>query len=189
MVMQRRKGEEIHSDLGSTGATLNLNRPEGSRDLSAAGLELGYKVAQHSPQMGGRFTIGEVAKAAGVPTSTVRYYERARLLRPSARTASNYRLYSKEDLGRLRFIRAAQATGFTLDDIRQLLRPAPCSKVQGLIEERLAQVAARIRDLQHVQRVLKSSLELCHAHEETGRCAVIETLSTSARAPRAHNRP
>jgi DNA-binding transcriptional MerR regulator len=67
------------------------------------------------------------------------------MLKPSRRSGSNYRLYSDEDVHRLRFIRAAQATGFALDDIRQLLRPAPCSKVQELIEHRLKVVEARMR--------------------------------------------
>ena len=63
------------------------------------------------------FTIGELAKAARVPTSTVRYYEREGILRPAGRSSSNYRLYAKEDIERLRFIRGAQATGFTLRDV------------------------------------------------------------------------
>ena len=136
---------------------------------------------------GAALSIGKLARAAGVPTSTVRYYERAGLLRPRARSPSNYRLYSREDLQRLRFIRAAQATGFTLGDITRLLRPAACGKVQSLIEERLEQVAGRIAELRHVQRVLKSSLDECRAHEETGRCAVIDSISTRASAPRAKN--
>lgn len=128
-------------------------------------------------------TIGELAKTANVPTSTVRYYERAGLLRARQRSVSNYRLYSDDDLQRLRFIRAAQATGFTLADITQLLRPAPCGKVQHLIEDRLAHVTARMKELRHVQKVLKQSLELCREHEETGRCEVVETLSAQAKRP------
>jgi len=131
--------------------------------------------------MATHLTIGELAKAGGVPTSTVRYYERACLMRPSQRSASNYRLYSNEDLHRLRFVRAAQATGFTLDDIKQLLRPARCDRVQGLIEARLSEVGARMRELRHVQKVLRGALDLCREHEETGRCAVVETLSARAR--------
>jgi len=127
-----------------------------------------------------RLSIGQLAEAAGVPTSTVRYYERAKLLRPSGRTPSNYRLYSAEDLHRLRFIRAAQATGFTLDDIRELLRPAPCRRVQARIEGRLGEVADRIRELQHVRRVLSGALRVCREHEESGRCGVIDSISASA---------
>ena len=129
-----------------------------------------------------RFTIGELSKAAGVPTSTVRYYERDGILRPSGRSASNYRLYSREDLERLRFIRAAQATGFTLEGIMDLLRPAPCGRVQELIEERLETVAARMRELRHVQKVLRASLGECRRHERSGRCRVIDKLSARAKA-------
>ena len=130
------------------------------------------------------FTIGELARAAGVPSSTIRYYEREGLLRPSSRSPSNYRIYSESELERLRFIRAAQATGFTLDDVTQLLRPAACGKVQALIEERLAVVAERMKELRHLQKVLRASLAECHEHEVSGRCRVVDQLSTRARTPR-----
>lgn len=126
------------------------------------------------------FTIGELAKVVDVPTSTLRYYERAGILRPSGRSAGNYRVYSEAEVERLRFIRAAQATGFTLDDIKALLRPSACAKVQGLIEQRLEQVAARMAELRRVQRVLKGALNECLGHEESGRCRVIENLSAAA---------
>jgi MerR family mercuric resistance operon transcriptional regulator len=128
-------------------------------------------------------TIGELAKAAGVPVSTVRYYEREGILRPAGRSVSNYRLYSQDDVERLRFIRAAQATGFALDDVRELLRPAPCRKVQDLIEHRLEVVETRMRELRHVRRVLRRSLDECHEHERSGRCRVVEDLSARAKRP------
>ena len=129
-------------------------------------------------------TIGELAKSADVPISTVRYYERAGILKASRRSASNYRLYSEEDVQRLRFIRAAQATGFTLDDVAELLEPSPCRKVQQRIEARLEEVSARMAELRHVQRVLKGALATCQEHGPTGRCGVMDTLSASARAVR-----
>jgi MerR family mercuric resistance operon transcriptional regulator len=132
--------------------------------------------------MSNRLTIGELARTAGVPASTVRYYERTGLLRRPPRSVSNYRLYSEEDVYRVRFIRGAQATGFTLDDVAELLRPSPCRKVQRRIEERLAEVSDRMKELRHVQRVLKAALKTCQEHEPTGRCGVIDTLSASARA-------
>ncbi len=127
------------------------------------------------------FTIGELAKAARVPTSTVRYYAREGILQPAGRSSSNYRLYAQEDVERLRFIRGAQAPGFTLRDVTELLQPAPCGKVQGLIERRLETVADRMRELRHVQRVLRRSLEECHRHERSGRCRVIDDLSARAK--------
>jgi len=129
--------------------------------------------------------IGELARAADVPPSTVRFYEREGLLEPSARSASNYRLYAKEDLERLRFIRAAQATGFTLKDVKALLRPAPCGRVQALIEQRLGEVARRTAELRRVKRVLERSLDTCRAHAPSGRCKVMDELSSSARSPRS----
>jgi len=134
--------------------------------------------------MGASFTIGELAKAAGVPSSTVRYYERQGLLRPSSRSASNYRLYSESELERLRFIRAAQATGFTLEDVTRLLRPAACGTVQALIEDRLALVGKRMKELRHVRTVLRASLAECREHEESGRCRVVDELTARAKAPR-----
>jgi DNA-binding transcriptional MerR regulator len=126
-------------------------------------------------------TIGDLAKGAQVPTSTVRFYEREGLLEPSGRTASNYRLYAREDLERLRFIRAAQATGFTLGDVKALLRPAPCREVQSLIEHRLDEVSRRMAELRRVKRVLERSLRTCLKHAPRGRCKVVDDLSSSAR--------
>ena len=130
-------------------------------------------------------TIGELAGAAEVPISTVRYYERAGILKASRRSASNYRLYSEEDAERLRFIRAAQATGFTLEDIKGLLRPAPCGRVRRVIERRLEVVEDRMHGLQHVRRVLRRSLAECREHEETGRCKVVDELTATARSKRS----
>ena len=128
-----------------------------------------------------RLTISQLAQAAEIPTSTVRYYERIGLLIPENRSRGNYRLYGDESLEKLKFIRAAQAIGFTLDDVKALLltpssNAASCREVQSLIEGRLAEVGERLKDLRHVQRVLKSSLEKCHETEQTDCCHVIKTL-------------
>ncbi len=135
-----------------------------------------------------RYTIGRLAREAGVPASTVRYYERSRLLRPDGRTDGNYRIYGLGALERLRFIRAAQAIGLTLEDITTLLdfrdgRTAPCREVQSLIEERLSELKERLRQLRHVQAVLHSSLEMCRRTGGRGRCEVIEKLKVVASAP------
>ncbi len=132
------------------------------------------------------FTIGALAEAAGVPTTTVRYYERRGLLRPATRVGSgSYRAYGEAELDRLRFIRAAQQTGFSLEDIAALLslrdgRTAPCREVQDLIEERLREVAQRARDLRRVERDLKSALGACRRSEPQGHCEVMEALDAGA---------
>jgi DNA-binding transcriptional MerR regulator len=131
------------------------------------------------------YTIGQLAQAAGVPTSTVRYYERIGLLQPARRTAGNYRLYGADALEQLRFIRAAQATGFALEDIIRLRNfrsddPAVCHDVQTLIEERLADLEQRVTDLRHVQRVLKATLGRCRKTAWQGHCQVIERLTATS---------
>src|SRR5438552_5818097 len=100
-------------------------------------------------------TIGELARATNVPTSTIRFYERRGLLKPDARTESNYRTYSARTAERLKFIRAAQATGFSLKDIRAMLAltysdDPPCDEVAALIERRLIDVKQRRRELKRI---------------------------------------
>ncbi|MCH8343991.1 MAG: heavy metal-responsive transcriptional regulator [Planctomycetes bacterium] len=134
------------------------------------------------------YTIGELARRAEVPTSTVRYYERAGLLRPAGRTASNYRFYGEDAFERLRFIRTAQAAGFTLGDITSLLElrdgtAVPCREVQVLIEARVDDVAKQLEDLQHVQEVLHASLHICREAEAKGRCEVMENLKLVSATP------
>jgi len=131
------------------------------------------------------YTIGELARAVEVPTSTLRYYERIGLLRPAGRTTGNYRYYGQDALEQLRFIRSAQAIGFRLEDVQTLMAlrdgdTAPCREVQELIQERLADAANRMKDLRRVQRMLQSSLKMCREAEQSGRCEVLETLSTTA---------
>lgn len=133
-------------------------------------------------------TISELAKSAGVPTTTVRYYERAGLLLPSARSGAGYRLYGDAAFERLRFIRAAQAVGFALDDISSLLDLETngadlCQmEVAALLEKRLAETEARLRDLKQVKAHLSAALTRCRS--SNGECAVMEALSSKARTRR-----
>lgn len=135
------------------------------------------------------YTIGALARAAEVPTTTVRYYERAGLLPPESRSGGNYRSYTDRSLERLRFIRAAQANGFTLDDVKRLLQFQdgvldPCREVQSLIEARLRDLEERLGQLRTVRSVLRSSLEACHSGEASGRCQILEGLAEGRPVPR-----
>jgi DNA-binding transcriptional MerR regulator len=126
-------------------------------------------------------TIGQLARQAGVPVSTVRYYERRGLLRPDGRTAGNYRHYRQAALDRLRFIRSAQATGFSLRDIEELLGLSasdelPCDDVTAVTKKRLAEVRQRLRELRHVESVLARSLRSCCKGEEIDLCRDIGRL-------------
>ena len=128
------------------------------------------------------YTIGLLAKAASVPTSTVRYYDRRGLLKPQARTHGNYRLYDELALRRLHFVRSAQAAGFTLSDIAVLLRfrdgdSAPCRKVQTLITTRLETVSRQIEQLKAVDGMLHGWLKVCRRTEKSGHCGLLEGLA------------
>lgn len=127
------------------------------------------------------FTIGQLAKAAGVPTTTVRYYERAGLVKPDYRTGGNYRGYSEATLERLLFIRSAQATGFSLSDITELLSltasdKSPCDDVVSLLNKRLDEVRERIKELRNVERTLAKSLAECCRNNQPNICEEISRL-------------
>jgi MerR family mercuric resistance operon transcriptional regulator len=132
-----------------------------------------------------QYTIGQLARAAGVPTTTLRYYERAGLVQPTMRAENQYRLYAAQTLQVIRFIRAAQAAGFTLDDVRTLLtlwdgQTALCKDVQPLVAKRLEDVAQRLKDMRHIQRILTSMLTMCHAQEQNAPCPVIDKLTAAS---------
>jgi len=111
-------------------------------------------------------SIGQLARTANVATSTIRFYERRGLLRPDGRTESNYRSYTAKTAERLKFIRAAQGSGFSLKDIREMLaltysNDPPCAEVAALIEHRLEDVRQRLRELRRVNRALSVALNSC----------------------------
>lgn len=135
--------------------------------------------------MPNQFTISQLAKAADIPTTTVRYYERIGLVEPDGRSQGNYRLYGNESLKKLKFIRAAQAVGFTLEDVKSLLaddagEEPTCGNVQGLIEARLTDIEERLKDMRHVRKVLKSALEQCHQQKKSDCCHVVTGLQRQA---------
>jgi len=137
--------------------------------------------------MASQFTIGQLAKTAGVNIQTVRYYERRRLLEPDDRKPSGYRLYDGESLKRLRFIKNAQALGFTLNEIGELLNlrvtsMAQCGDVQRKAQAKLAGVEAKVRNLRTLARALRSLIEACDAGRSTNRCPILQTLEKEKRA-------
>jgi DNA-binding transcriptional MerR regulator len=133
------------------------------------------------------YTIGQLAKAADVPTSTLRFYERTKLLTPTTRSDGNYRQYDSAALQRLRFIRAAQATGFSIEDIRELLSlthsdDPPCDDVLSLMTNRLAEVRERLKKLRHVERVLSKALNECCSGKTIDLCGEINRLKGVAQS-------
>jgi DNA-binding transcriptional MerR regulator len=103
--------------------------------------------------------IGQLAAQSGVPSTALRYYEKAGLLPTPRRTSSGYRAYDASVLPRLSFIRAAQALGLSLAEIRDVIGirergTAPCRHVVDLIERHRTDLNRRIRELQRLEREL-----------------------------------
>lgn len=104
--------------------------------------------------------IGALADATGTTTKTLRYYEGEGLLAAPARTSSGYRDYAPDAVERVLFIRHAQASGLTLDQIREVLMVreggvAPCGHVAAFVERRLTQIGERIQELEHTRHQLE----------------------------------
>jgi DNA-binding transcriptional MerR regulator len=125
--------------------------------------------------------IGEVAARSGVPAKTIRFWEEQRLLPEPRRTPAGYRLYESSTIQRLTFVRQAQAAGFALDQIRQVLDigdsgTAPCEHVSDLIARRLVDVVARIGELEatrdHLRVLAKRAAEQNPA-ECRGYCSIL----------------
>ena len=123
--------------------------------------------------------IGTLAKRAGVGIDTVRYYERSGLLTPKSRLASGYRRYSDVEVARLRFIRRAQALGFTLKEVRELLalsRRKDVARVKRTAQEKLADVEQRIAALERVHDGLAGLIAVCPGHGRAGDSPILKAL-------------
>jgi MerR family copper efflux transcriptional regulator len=108
--------------------------------------------------------IGELADQAGISTKAIRYYEQIGILPRPARNPSGYRSFDQTALGRLEFVRAAQAMGLTLGEIRQIIAfrddgQAPCAHVTELLLRHAADLDARIRELQQLRGELRQLAE------------------------------
>jgi len=126
-----------------------------------------------------KLSIGKLAEAAGVGIETIRFYERARLLPPPERTAGNYRLYDGTALARLRFIRHGKKLGFTLDEIRRLLRMSEDSgsdagDFHDIAREKIAWIDARMNEMQAMREMLSRAMEACPGHgADRSECPVL----------------
>jgi MerR family transcriptional regulator, mercuric resistance operon regulatory protein len=130
--------------------------------------------------------IGAASERSGCNIETIRYYERIGLVPQPPRNRSRYRIYSRGDVQRLVFIRRARELGFTLDEIRDLLRLAadvadPCAAVREVAAGHLGDVRARIADLRKMERMLADAVRQCARGEQAG-CPVIEALSSEPSA-------
>jgi MerR family mercuric resistance operon transcriptional regulator len=124
-----------------------------------------------------RLTIGELAAAGGVGVETIRYYQRRDLLRTPAR-GGGIRHYGPEDVRRLRFIRQAQAAGFTLEEIRELLEldaGEDRGRARELARARIAALDARIADLRRARDALRRLASACR-EGSAGPCPILASF-------------
>jgi len=124
-------------------------------------------------------TIGAFAKAAGVHVETIRFYQRKSLLVEPKRPYGSIRRYGAADVARVKFVKAAQRLGFSLDEIGELLRLEDgtlCSEAAGLATPRLADVRARLDDLMRMEQVLSKLVNECSAHDGHVSCPLIDAL-------------
>ncbi len=127
------------------------------------------------------WTIGTAAQASGVKIETIRYYERIKLLPAPPRAPSGYRIYAREHIDRLSFIRRGREIGLSLDRIRELLELSsdaglPCAGVDRLLREHIADIERKIEDLTRLHDELERLANSCRG-AEVGTCLVVESLA------------
>ncbi|PZV04108.1 MAG: Cd(II)/Pb(II)-responsive transcriptional regulator [Cyanobium sp.] len=134
--------------------------------------------------------IGELARSTGVKIETIRYYEREHLLPVPQRTDGNYRLYSPRHVEQLRFIRYCRGLDMSLEEVRILIeaRETPagsCQTVNLLLDEKMAEVDARVDELRQLQDQLWTLRGQCPQPDEAKTCGILVELNRSARINKA----
>jgi MerR family mercuric resistance operon transcriptional regulator len=127
-------------------------------------------------------TIGDVADAAGVGVETIRYYERRKLVAQPGRGTGAYRRYTRGHVNRVRFIKRAQALGFSLEEIGTLLvleDGADRASIRRIAAARLDETRRRIADLRKIEHALSHLLHDCESHAKAPRCPIIAAIEAS----------
>lgn len=125
--------------------------------------------------------IGQAAKASGVSAKMIRYYDEIGLVRPASRTAANYREFDAREINELRFIRRARNLGFSVVEIVQLLslwrdRERPSREVKAIAEKHLADLDARIAEMQAMADTLRHLSHGC-AGDDRPDCPILADLT------------
>jgi len=126
-------------------------------------------------------TRGQLAKTSGVNPETIRYYEKLGLLPKPLRTESGYRLFSEEDIKRIKFIKRAKELGFTLKEIKELLQlrfetEGECSEVREIAEIKLKDVQKKIEDLEKIKSILEELINQCPSKGSILKCPIISSI-------------
>ena len=128
-----------------------------------------------------RLTIGELARRGGVGLETIRYYERRGLLPSPPRSAAGYRAYAPEDVRRVRFIKGAQALGFSLKEVDELLAMrlgagGTCRDVRERAEAKISDIDDKIRQLTRLREGLARVTAACPGRGPTSRCPILDSM-------------
>lgn len=124
--------------------------------------------------------IGKLAQAAGVHVETIRYYQRRGLLAEPPKPLGGQRRYPEDAVKRVRFIKRAQALGFTLDEVAALLRldrTRACAPTRTLAARKRALLDQKIADLIALRGALDELIRQCEPGRPAMRCPIIETLA------------
>lgn len=129
-------------------------------------------------------TIGEAAAAAGLPAKTVRYYADIGLIAPNARSASGYRLYGRDAIAKLIFVRRAREFGFSIEGCRELLslyedRDRSSADVKRLAARHLSELDGRMRELMALRDELAALVEACRGDDRPD-CPILHGLAQAA---------
>lgn len=128
------------------------------------------------------FTVGQLARKAGVNIETVRFYEKRGLLPVPRRTKSGYRQYTPTDVARLLFVKRARELGFSLREITELLSlkvesETTCGDVKRIAINKRMDIEAKIRDLQRIKKVLEELIAVCdQENSATDECPILAAL-------------
>lgn len=129
--------------------------------------------------MAADLTIGKLAAVAGVSIETIRYYQRRGLLDEPAKPLGGHRRYYAEQAKRVRFIKRAQALGFTLAEVGGLLtldEACACSETRALAVRKLAMIEQKMADLAALRQVLDGLVQQCGAGGDGANCPIIDVL-------------
>ena len=134
------------------------------------------------------FLIGNLSKQSGVNIETIRYYEKIGVMPAPGRSAGGFRIYEPDHLKRLSFVRRGRLLGFSLDEIRSLLRLVDghghtCAEVHSLMLSHLAEIRRKIRDLRRLQRAMAEMAARCSG-ESVPECPIVDALFDAPAAGR-----
>ena len=129
--------------------------------------------------------IGALADETGVHVETIRYYQNLGLMPRPARALGSVRRYGIEAAHRLRFIKRAQALGFSLDEVKLLLDLSVgehCAETRTFARQKRELVEKKISDLRSIQAALDKLIRACGSGSKGRGCPIIESLSADARS-------